>query len=74
MNLEDRVILVTGGGEEIASAITGADIRVRTFRAAAPAVDVSSVDDVLAALSTESHENVVVVERADGGFEVIPLA
>ena len=68
------VILVTADGEELASAITEADMRVRTFRAAAPAVDVSSIDDVLAALSAESHEHVVVVERADGGgFEVIPL-
>jgi len=69
-----EVILVTGGGEEIASAITEADIRVRTFRAAAPAVDVYSIDDVLAALSAETHAHVVVVERADGGgFDVIPL-
>ena len=69
-----EVILVTGDGEELASAITEADMRVRTFRAAAPAVDVSSIDDVLAALSAETHEHVVIVERAEGGgFEVIPL-
>jgi hypothetical protein len=67
------VILVTGNGEGLASAITEADIRVRTFHAAAPAVDVESVDEVLATLSAEVHEHVVVVERADGGFEVIPL-
>ena len=67
------VILVTGDGAGLARAITEADIRVRTFHAAAPAVDVESVDEVLAALSAEAHEHVVVVERADGGFEVIPL-
>jgi hypothetical protein len=67
------VILVTADGEELASAMTEADIRVRTFHTAAPAVDVESADEVLAALSAEAHEHVVVVERADGGFEVIPL-
>jgi hypothetical protein len=68
-----EVILVTADGEELASAMTEADIRVRTFHTAAPAVDAESVDEVLAALSAEAHEHIVVVERADGGFEVIPL-
>jgi hypothetical protein len=68
------VILVSADGEELASAITAADIRVRTFHAAAPAVDAASIDDVLAVLSGETHQHVVVVERAEGGgFEVIPL-
>ncbi len=68
------VILVSADGEELASAIAAADIRVRTLHAAAPAVDPASIDDVLAVLSGETHQHVVVVERAEGGgFEVIPL-
>lgn len=69
-----EVILITSDGKEVTQAITEADIRVRTFHAAGPALDVSSVHDVVAALSSETHQHVVVVATEDGGFEVIPLA
>ena len=68
-----EVILITSDGKEVMEAITEADIRVRTFHAAGPALDVSSVGDVVAALSSETHQHVVVVTTEDGGFEVIPL-
>ena len=69
-----EVILITEDGAELANALRAADMRVRTFPAAAPAEEVASIDEVLAALSSETHEHVVVLERAeDGGFEVIPL-
>lgn len=69
-----EVILVAGDGEELANAITEANIRVRKFPAAAPAEEVASIDEVLTVLSGETHKHVVVVERAEGGgFEVIPL-
>lgn len=69
-----EVILVAADGEELANAIAEADMRVRRFPAAAPSEDVGSIDEVLAVLSGETHEHVVVVERAKGGgFEVIPL-
>ena len=69
-----EVILITEDGAELSSVMRGADLRVRVFRAAAPAVDVASADDVIATLSGETHQHVVVVDRGeDGGFEVIPL-
>ena len=69
-----EVILITEDGAEVSSAMKAADMRVRVFAAAAPAVDVASVEEVLAALSSEAHRHVVVVDRGeDGGFEVIPL-
>jgi len=69
-----EVILVAADGKELADAIAKAGIRVRTFPAAAPAEEAASIDEVLAVLSGETHETVMVVERAeDGGFEVIPL-
>jgi hypothetical protein len=69
-----EVILVTAAGQEMASALEAADIRVRRFHAAAPPIDVDSIGDVLAALVTEGHQHVVIVDRAEGrGFEVIPL-
>ena len=69
-----EVILVAADGEELANAIAKAGMRVRRFHAAAPAAEAVSIDEVLSVLSGETHETVVVVERAeDGGFEVIPL-
>ncbi|MGB5382143.1 MAG: DUF5671 domain-containing protein [Acidimicrobiia bacterium] len=69
-----EVILVTAAGQEMASALEAADIRVRRFHAAAPPIDVDSIGDVLSALGTEGHQHVVIVDRAEGrGFEVIPL-
>ena len=68
-----NVILIAADGSEARKAITEADISVRTFHAAGQALDVSSVEEVVAALSSETHEHVVVIARDDGGFEVIPL-
>jgi hypothetical protein len=67
------VILIASDGKEVTEAITEANIRVRTFHAAGPALDMSSIEDVVAALRSETHEHVVVVATEDGGFEVIPL-
>jgi hypothetical protein len=67
------VILITSDGKEITKAIADADFRVRTFHAAGPALDVSSIEDVVAALTSETREHVVVVAMEEGGFEVIPL-
>ena len=68
------VILVSGDGAELGDAITAADMRVRVFPAAGPAVEVASIEEVVAALSGETHQHVVIVDRGeDGGFEVIPL-
>ena len=70
-----EVILVAADGEELANAIAKAGFRVRRFPAAAPAAEAASIDEVLTVLSGETHETVMVVERAeDGGFEVIPLS
>ena len=70
-----EVILVAADGEELANAIAKAGFRVRRFPAAAPPAEAVSIDEVLTVLSGESHETVMVVERAeDGGFEVIPLS
>jgi hypothetical protein len=68
-----EVILIASDGKEVTEAITEANIRVRTFHAAGPALDMSSIEDVVAALRSETHEHVVVVATEDGGFEVIPL-
>jgi hypothetical protein len=68
------VILITEDGADLRSAIVDADMRVRVFPVAGPAVAVGSVEDAVAALTAETHENVVVLDRGeDRGFEVIPL-
>jgi hypothetical protein len=67
------VILITSNGKEITEAITEADFRIRTFHAAGPALNVSSIEDVVAVLRSETHAHVVVVAMEEGGFEVIPL-
>ena len=68
------MILITGDGAELRSAIVDADMRVRVFPVAGPVVEVGSVADAMAALSGETHQHVVVVDHGeDGGFEVIPL-
>jgi len=69
-----EVILVAADGEELANSIAKAGFRVRRFPAASPAAEAVSINEVLTVLSGETHQTVVVVERAeDGCFEVIPL-
>ena len=68
------VILITADGAELRSAIVDADMRVRVFPAAGPAAEVGSVEEAIAALNSETHRHVVVVDHGeDGGFDVIPL-
>jgi Flp pilus assembly pilin Flp len=68
-----EVILITSDGVDLTKALTEADMRVRTFHAAANPVDLDSVDEVLDALGNETHQTVVVVTTEGGGFEVVPL-
>ena len=68
------VILISADGAELRSAIVDADMRVRVFPAAGPAAEVGSVEEAIAALNSETHRHVVVVDHGeDGGFEMIPL-
>ncbi len=67
------VILITADGQDLTQALTEADMRVRTFHAASNPVDLASIDEVLAALGSETHQTVVVVTTEEGGFEVVPL-
>lgn len=68
-----EVILVCPDDEQLAAAITPTGANVRPLRVVASPTTASSIDDLLEALRTETHQRVVVVAGRDNGYDVMPI-
>jgi len=69
-----EVILVSTDGEQLAEAINSqTGTTVRLLRVAADPTDANTLDDLLEALHTQKHQQVVVVAVGEHGYDVIPI-
>ncbi|MDJ0792275.1 MAG: DUF5671 domain-containing protein [Acidimicrobiia bacterium] len=66
------VILVSEDGATLAAAMSDAHLRVQRLHAAAPMTVAPSIDEVMDALSSETHERVLVVASGDH-YEIVPI-
>lgn len=68
------VLLVSADEPQLAARLsTELGVRVRTLRRLEPAAGPVRVEDVLADLRAETHEHIVLVTSAEGGYEVVPV-
>ena len=67
-----REIVVIGSGEDVDAITSGTGVRAQALRVVGEPTEAETLDDVLSALSAETHSRVVVIAE-DGRYRVLPL-